>query len=74
MTGEISAEESNFNSRKRERIKNKSKGRGNNGNPREFTHQIAVPTWLDRKYVAAYAKEHDCFIKHAVAMIFKRDY
>ena len=74
MTGEISAEESNFNSRKRERIKNKAKSRGNNGNPREFKHQIAIPTWLDRRYVAAYAEEHGLTVAEATAAIFKRDY
>ncbi len=60
MIGEISAAESNFNSRKRERIKNKAKGRGNNGSPREFTHQLAVPRWMDRKCVKMQAKEWDC--------------
>lgn len=74
MTGEISAGESNFNSRKRERIKNKAKGRGNNGNPREFTHQIMIPTWLDRKCIAAYAEEHGCTVAEATTAIFKRDY
>ncbi len=73
MTGEISVEESNFNSNKRERIKNKAKVR-NNGCPCEFTHQIAVPTWLDLKYIAAYAKEHDCTNAEATTAIFKRDY
>ena len=52
MVGEISAEESNFNSRKRERIKNKSKGRGgNNGSPREFKHQVKVPRWMDEPWL-----------------------
>ena len=72
MVGEISAEESNFNSRKRERIK--AKTRGNNGSSREFNHQVAIPTWMDRKYVAAYAKEHGCSFEYAAATIFKRDY
>ena len=74
MTGEISAEESNFNSRKRERVKNKAKGRGNNGSPREFTHQIAVPTWLDRRYVKNYAEEHGCTVSEATTAIFKQNY
>ncbi len=74
MVGEISAEESNFNSRKRERIKNKAKGRGNNGNPREFKHQVAIPTWLDRKYVRNYAEEHGCSLDQAAAAIARRDY
>jgi hypothetical protein len=71
MIGEISAEESNFNSRKRGRIKSKVKGRSS---PREFTHQIAIPTWLDRKYIAAYAEEHGCTVAEATTAIFKRDY
>ena len=49
MTGEISAAESNFNSRKRGRAK--SKTRGNNGCPREFTHQVAVPRWMDEPWL-----------------------
>lgn len=72
MTGEISAEESNFNSRKRERIK--AKCRGNKGSPREFKHQINIPTWLDRKYVAAYAKKHNIPCWKARNEIFERDY
>ncbi len=74
MVGEISAEESNFNSRKRERIKNKAKGRGNSGNPREFKHQVAIPTWLDRKYVASYAEELGVGLEEARTLLFNRDY
>jgi hypothetical protein len=71
MTEEISAEESNFNSRKRGRIKAKCVGRSS---PREFSHQIAIPTWLDRKYIAAYAEEHELSFEDAVTALFKRDY
>lgn len=75
MTGEISAEESNFNSRQRERKKNAARGKlRNSGSPREFSHQIAVPTWLDLKYVAAYAEEHGISKAEARDAIYKRDY
>ncbi len=65
MVGEISAEESNHNSDIKERIKNRA-NRRNPKNPREFSHALVVPRWMDRPYLKRYMAEHGCTMDAAV--------